>query len=356
MESAWVIHEGDALAVLRSMDSDSVDAIVTDPPYFKVKGEAWDHAWDKPEQFLEWLGMLATEWQRVLRANGSLYVFASPRMAARVEVLLGTRFEVLSHIVWDKGTAGAGNKTAKELLRSYWPASERLLFCEHTGADSTAKGEAGYVRKCDELRGVVFAPVREYLAQEWARAGLSLRDANAATGTHMASHWFTAVQWDLPTERHYATLQAQAGAQCLRRDYASLRAEYEALRLQYEAKRMEYEALRRPFAVSAEVPFTDVWHFAPPEKFEGRHVCEKPVDLLQHIVHASTRPGAVVLDCFAGSGSTGEACLRAGRTFIGVERDAHWVRMAKQRLALVAHTTAVEAGCGANGRGAADWW
>ena len=46
-----LIH-GDCLEVMRGMDANSVDAIITDPPYFRVKGEAWDNQWDTPAEFL----------------------------------------------------------------------------------------------------------------------------------------------------------------------------------------------------------------------------------------------------------------------------------------------------------------
>ena len=46
---------GDCLEVLKDFPDNSVDAIVTDPPYFKVKKEWWDRQWDKPEGFLKWL-------------------------------------------------------------------------------------------------------------------------------------------------------------------------------------------------------------------------------------------------------------------------------------------------------------
>jgi adenine-specific DNA-methyltransferase len=68
---------GDCLEVMRGMDANSIDLIAVDPPYFKVKGDAWDHQWDKPEGFLAWIGQLCEQWQRLLKPNGSLYCFAS---------------------------------------------------------------------------------------------------------------------------------------------------------------------------------------------------------------------------------------------------------------------------------------
>ena len=321
--SRYEIIESDCLEAMRDMADNSVDLIATDPPYFKVKNEAWDRQWDKPTQFLEWIDTIAEQWQRILKPNGSLYCFASPHMAGRVEVMIRRRFSVLSHIVWSKHLH-RGRQADKETLRAWWPESERIIFAEHHGADNIAKGEAGYLAKCDELRGFVFEPLRAYLVNEWERAGLTSRDANIATGTQMAGHYLTRSQWALPTRANYERL----------RQYAQRLGKH-ILRREYEDLRREYEDLRRPFSVTAEDQFTDVWSFPTVQHYRGKHPCEKPVDLMRHIVKTSTRPGAVVLDCFSGSGATGEAALSLGREFIGIERDAGWCQFARRRLASV---------------------
>jgi len=58
------------------------------------------------------------------------------------------------------------------------------------------------------------------------------------------------------------------------------------------------------------------------------HPCQKPVDLLAWLVNGLTVEGETVCDPFAGSGSTGVACIRTGRRFVGIERDpAHFATM-----------------------------
>ena len=83
------IYHGDCLSVLPELPDNSVDMVLTDPPYFKVKGDAWDNQWDKPAEFLAWLDRVLEEFARVLKPNGSLYLFASPQMGARVEIMIG---------------------------------------------------------------------------------------------------------------------------------------------------------------------------------------------------------------------------------------------------------------------------
>jgi len=217
-------------------------------------------------------------------------------------------------------------------LRSWLSPWEEIIFADHYGSDNIAKGEAGYVAKCDELRGFLFEPLRAYLEGEWSRAGLTSRDANTATGTQMAGHYFTQSQWALPTRENYTKLQAWAGSGYLRREWDELKAEYDELKAEYDELKAEYEHLRRPFSVTAEVPYTDVWSFPTVQHYPGKHVCEKPQQLLEHIINASTRPGDTVLDCFAGSGSTGEACRTLGRSFIGIEMDEAWANKARERV------------------------
>ena len=327
--SKYQLHTGDCLAILPTLPDNSVDLILTDPPYYKVKGDAWDRQWATTTKYLAWLDKVLAEFARVLRPNGSLYLFASPQMAARVECLVGTRFAVLNRITWRKAE-GRHKAACKADLRSFFPASEAIIFAEHLGADNIAKGEAGYGAKCDELRGFIFEPLRKYLEDARKAAGIDKIAINTACGFSaspggMASrHYFSRSQWWLPTEDHYLAIQRLAPTHFTRA--------YEDLRKEYEDLRKEYESLRRPFQVTADVPYTDVWDFPTVSHYKGKHPCEKPQDLLRHIITASSLPGAVVLDTFMGSGSTGEAALALNRKFIGIELDPAWVAKAAKRL------------------------
>jgi len=94
---------------------------------------------------------------------------------------------------------------------------------------------------------------------------------------------------------------------------------YSHLVASYDELRAEYELLRRPFSVTQEVPFTDVWLYPSVQAYPGKHPCEKPLAMMEHIIRTSSRPGDVVADFFMGSGSTGKAAIKLGRRFLGVE-------------------------------------
>ena len=346
-DEQWQVITGDCLEVMPTLDDSSVDLILTDPPYFKVKNLPWDRQWGTAAGYLAWLDLVLAEFYRVLKPNGSLYLFASPKMAARVEVLTGGRFNVLNRITWRKtdGTyneGGVWNRADKDTLRRWFEQKEEIIFAEHHGADGYAKGEAGYGAKCDELRGFVFEPLRAYLAGERDRAGLTTRQVaeefqrrtGSRTVTGMAGHWLERVQWTLPTAENYQWLRETFSR--LNHGGEYLRREYEYLRREYEDLRREYEDLRRPFNVTADVPYTDVWTFPTVQAYPGKHPAEKPQALLSHIIEASSKPGAVILDAFAGSGATGIAAQSAGREFVGIEKDGHWADYARARIAKAA--------------------
>jgi len=68
------------------------------------------------------------------------------------------------------------------------------------------------------------------------------------------------------------------------------------------------------------------------QSYPGKHPCEKPAALLEHIISASSRPGAVVLDACMGSGATGKAAVKLGRGFVGIDTSAHWVDYAGRNI------------------------
>ena len=72
----------------------------------------------------------------------------------------------------------------------------------------------------------------------------------------------------------------------------------------------------------------------------GLHPTQKPAPLLEYLVRTYTDEGDTVLDNCMGSGSTGVACLRAGRHFIGMEKDPHYFQIAQERIKQEAATAA----------------
>ncbi len=310
-----------------------------DGPYHGVKPHGWDNEHDDERAFLAWKGERYRAWRRILAPNGTLYDFASPRMGARVEVACREHFEVIANVRWLKPKHSTkAEMFAKETLRAPFPASETLLIAEQRGSDSIALGESRYDAECDKLRGFVFEPLRAYFDDERKRSGLSanvIRDEmHARTGKRYVfeRHTFSRSQWELPTIEQFDAARALF-------DECGEPSGRPYLAQQYEDLRKQYEDLRRPFFVTADDQYTDVWTYPTVPHRKDKHPCEKPRDMARDIVRISSRPGDLVLVFFSGSGVFAEEALKQGRRVVSVEMDPHWESVTRQRCEAVLRST-----------------
>ncbi len=76
----------------------------------------------------------------------------------------------------------------------------------------------------------------------------------------------------------------------------------------------------------------DVWTVAT-QPFAGAHFATFPPALIEPCILAGSRPGDLVLDPFAGAGTTGMVALRHGRNFLGMELNPEYAEMARRRIA-----------------------
>jgi adenine-specific DNA-methyltransferase len=296
------VYCADALALLASLPEASVNLIATDPPYFRVKDEPWDRQWDKAEGFLSWLGQVCDEFRRVLKPNGSLYLFASPQMASRVEAVVGERFNVLNHIVWAKPESCKAATYGEERFRGFVEMSERCIFAEQHGLDGGPQiGDV--IRRQRETAS---------LSCDAVERALGYLD-NAGRGSRLCYRWETGDS--LPSPFDFARAMRVCGSGLTSDELWNW-----------------YHSLLRPFRAREDTPYTDVWDFASVHPYPGKHPCEKPLSLASHIVSVSSCPDDTLLDPFCGSGVFGEAALRLGRRAILGDASEHWSQYAAAKL------------------------
>lgn len=299
---------GDALELLRRIPDQSISLVLTDPPYHttKKKNITNDTSFESDDHFIEWMSALADEWHRVLKPTGSIYIFCSSPMAARIEVAMLKRYNVLSHIVWtkpnDPGYDGWKQKAKKESLRQWYDYTERIIFAEPAYEGNLNKSWFGNFLK--EVR------IQSGLA------GHQLAEMIGAYGK--VNHGGSVHNWEagrnIPSREQYRKI-------C------------EAILSVGKVKSMPYyEDAIRPFEVNSSIEFTDVWNFYSVKPYKGKHPAEKPLDMLMHAVNCSSYENDIVLDCFAGSGSTAIAALKTGRKSVSMEIDNDWVETIKERL------------------------
>lgn len=307
--SEAVVAEGDSLVLLRRLPDSSVSLILTDPPYHVTKKDniAGDTSFQYDDQYVAWMEQYSAEWKRVLRANGSLFCFCASEMSARLDVMLSKRFNMLSHVVWtkpnDPGYDGWKGKMKKEALRQWYAHSERILFAE--------PAREGNLHR---------SPFADYLREQRKLASITVNRLAEITGAYgKINHGGAVSNWEtgrnIPSREQYTKMCDAIVATGRVRSMLS------------------YEDAIRPFTVDASLEFTDVWTFPSVRPYKGKHPAEKPDAMLRHAILATTYPGDIVLDCFAGSGSTALAALALGRRSVSLELEPQWVTTIAEHIA-----------------------
>lgn len=301
---------GDCLDVMRGMADKSVDAVITDPPYYRVMDNDWDNAWKTRGDYLDWIELMAVEWRRLLKDNGSLLVFQDDKMAAHLQVRLDDRFLLLNSLIWYK----PNNQPVKaaHTFRSFAPMTERILFY------SAQYDPTGWETVKLDMNN--FMPLRDYFRQYQEAIGLGIKEINDILGHRKAEHAFYwgSTQWDLPTPETYAELE-------------KLPLKHEFVRREYEDLRREYEDLRRPF--NADNKTFDVLNYPIVSSGENTdHPTTKPLALMRRLITVTTNPGMTILDCCAGSGTTGVAAHQTGRNAILIEKDPGYFAIMQKRI------------------------
>ncbi len=383
---------GDCLDVLRTLASDSVDSIVTDPPYgLSFMGKRWDYDVPSVEVWAECL--------RVLKPGGHLLAFAGTRtqhrMAVRIE---DAGFEIRDLIAWVYGSGFPKSlDVSKAIDKAAGVERDRVPGPKSGGMASLNKGNAAHGYRdaayYDDGNMMLSPDPATDAARQWAGWGTALKPAlepitvarKPLIGTVAANvlAWGTgALNVDgcrVGTEkrvpascrqgRDSGSMSGHMGADSL--DNSGMNPNIgrwpanlihdgsdevvglfpednsgSAARFFYCAKASKAdrdegcEAL--PMRTAGEM--TDREEGADglnsPRAGAGRgegarnfHPTVKPTDLMRYLCRLVTQPGGTVLDPFMGSGSTGKGAMAEGFRFIGIERDPDYFKIAEARVA-----------------------
>ncbi len=352
----FVVHHGDCLAVMRTMPDSSVDSIVTDPPYgLSFMGKRWDYDVPAVEVWAECL--------RVLKPGGHMLAFAGTRtqhrMAVRIE---DAGFEIRDMIAWVYGSGfpkshngewgGTALKPALEpitMARKPLAGTVEANWREHgTGALNVdacrVVADAGDEPfKWSSPRGGIWKTDTQAQAQAQAQA-LGRWPANlihdgseeVVASFPQAKRQQGAVTGDEPSSKTnavYGQFSCRPATQP-RGDAGS------AARFFYCAK-----ASRKDRNEGCEHMAAKPLHWSSgsqnPGSFQSEgtdkssqnnHPTVKPTDLMRYLCRLVTPPGGLVVDPFCGSGSTGKAAVIEGFRFIGIDREAEYVEIARARI------------------------
>ncbi len=357
----YTLHLGDCLKSLRAMPENSVDAIVTDPPYgLAFMGKRWDYDVPSVEIWAECL--------RVLKPGGHLLAFAGTRtqhrMAVRIE---DAGFEIRDMIAWVYGSGFPKSHNGPWGGTALKPALEPITVARKPLAGTVAANVSEHgtgALNIDGCRVLVEGEERAPITGNGALPARHKEDRPREAGTvaqpHPAGRWPANLIHDGSEEVLAAFPQSKGQQGALTGTEPSSKTadvfgEF-ACRAPSEPRGDTGSAARFFYCAKASRADRNEGTEALPQRFGGmvsntsgqhitrrdegyeakpqgnHHPTVKPTELMRYLVRLVTPPGGLVLDPFMGSGSTGKAAMLEGFRFVGCELSPEYLAIAEARI------------------------
>ena len=369
-----LLYHGDCLDVLRGMPDASVDAVVTDPPYgLSFMGKRWDY--DVPTVAI-W-----SECLRVLKPGGHLLSFGGSRTYHRMAVNVeDAGFEIRDQVMWVYGSGfPKSHNVSKAIDKAAGAEREKIGQEANFGKTKAADGKNAF----GDYAGTwdITTPATP-AAQQWDGWGSALKPAHEPVvlarkplgektlAANVLKHGTGAINVDgcrvgasdapAGRKRHGGGIAENHSSFVLPdSDHESPAGRFPAnlihdgsdevvelfpnenARFFYCAKasKRDRDEGLDAFAEQERAFFQTGNGTSGKPSSIGQYVTQrnihptvKPTDLMAYLCRLVTPPGGVVLDPFMGSGSTGKAAIREGFQFIGIEREAEYLAIARARI------------------------
>jgi DNA modification methylase len=351
---------GDCLDKLKELDDNSIDSIVTDPPYgLSFMGKKWDY--DVPSVEI-W-----EECMRVLKPGGHLLSFAGSRtyhrMAVRIE---DAGFEIRDQLMWIYGSGfpkslNLGKSLESKLVNGSSRYSGNKMETDgdvdipgsqwQEAADRTmADGEGAWSGKS--------VKVENPIAKEWEGWGTALKPAHEpivmarkplsekTVAKNVLEHGTGGINieesripykskddMEIRKNTHRETNKLGDG------NFGGGKYSQPVESGRFPANIILDEEAGKILDEQSDVGGASRFFYCPKtskrDRNEGvgnNHPTVKPTDLMLYLIRLVTPKGGTTLDPFMGSGSTGKAAIRGGFDFIGIEREEEYMEIAEARI------------------------
>jgi site-specific DNA-methyltransferase (adenine-specific) len=372
----FFVHHGDCREVMATLDAESVDAVVCDPPYgLSFMGKGWDHGVPGVEFWTEAL--------RVAKPGAHLLAFGGTRTYHRLACAIeDAGWEIRDCVMWVYGSGfpkshdvskaidkAAGAERGRSTVRSksvstcyaqdewtrlnagtvldaeaitpeaaQWsgwgtalkPAWEPIIvarkpLCGTVAENVLTHGTGGINVDGCRVGTESTLTIRNGNSGEHGRYG---KDDRVFTRENPPGRWPANLIHDGSDEVVGLFPQQQSGANPSRRGSQKFRTAYGEF-----AGNEECVSRRGADSGSAARFFYCAKASKADRSADNRHPTVKPTALMRYLCRLVTPPGGFVLDPFAGSGSTGKAAVCEGFDFVGIEREAEYVEIARARIA-----------------------
>ncbi len=284
----------DCLDYLKTIKSNSIDLICTDPPYYKVVNDDWDNQWFTIDEYYEWCEKWILELGRVAKWSCSFWLFGFvEQLATLLPIVEKAGFTFRQQIVIDKGMKAVAGRTSNK-LKMFPTATESIFFFHYEARDH----------------------IRDLLQKEREKLGWNGGDVNKYLGkATTGGGTFATIASNVKPREHrvYPT----------KKDW---------VKLQEKMKLPKYENVVYKFNI--QMGLTDVWNDIDfyDRSVNKIHSTQKPLSLIDRLVLTSSNKNDKILDIFCGSGTTAVSALRNNRKFYGCEADKSYYKKSLKRI------------------------
>jgi len=279
------VHHGDCLEKLDLVADASVQLVCIDPPYNIGKD-----TWDTIDNYVEWFTCVVQKLETKMKRNGS-FLFFHNDMEQICELMISIRKNTSlvfrNMITWNKRFDGSPKKgyldgyVVKNDMHNWNKMCEYILF--YTFDNSSI------IKERRQHLGVKQLDIsREILSRT---GGLTGWYSNIETGKNM------------PTRDTIKPIDKFLGLT------------YEDIVPKFNNQKTDH----------------CVWNYDMAKRSDV-HITPKPTDLLENIIRHTTDEGDLVLDCFAGSGSIGQACINTNRDCLLIEKEQKYIEFIQNRF------------------------
>jgi len=272
------IKHGDCLDYLATLPDNSVDMVLTDPPYCIGfdGGKGWDKQWKTEEEYLTWCSLWTAECLRVLKPNRMMIVWGTMKTETSLKYKL---------------------RTSAYLKDAYAGVPQNEIIWGYNWGGRTKSN---------------FARKHEY-AWCWSKGKEFLFNADS-------------VRIERKVKKNMNLEKKLMKAYVDSFEVEPSRAE----RMKYKKEHIDPQTLFQKGTIP-----TSIWiknNHTTSKDYIGWHPTTKNIDILTRMILAYTNEDDVVLDVFMGSAATAVAALRTGRNYLGCELDKDYLDKSKERI------------------------
>lgn len=340
---------GDCIEEMAKLDENSVDTIITDPPYgLSFMGKEWDDFSDN-QKLQKWTQEWATEAIRVAKPGAMMLCFGGTRTFHRIACgIEDAGWEVRDTMMWVYGSGFPKSYNIGKNLDGWsgWgtalkPAYEPIIVAmkprDGTFVENALKWgvaglniDGGRVPTEDKLGGGMVSKGRPKASEGWDRPWMhdeEVTEKKKKESADKVKHAESLGRWPANLV-HDGSEEATSGMGDKSRYFYCAKASRKERNAGLEG--MEETVTHSAYGDYAGTP-EHATNVGRPRA--NNHPTVKPLSLMTYLCRLTATPtGGIVLDPFMGSGTTGMACKKTGRDFIGIELDEHYFEIAKRRV------------------------